>query len=137
MAQQARQRDDGDRIQGEDNGRVQARRLDGNARRHEQQQDIDPAVAQGRLGVLAEADTAVFHPDPWTRVGGFSIFVFTGAGLGGCRALRARVHLPILLRARTTSLFVGGFGVRLAGGGGGGCCTAIRRVSFRPRTNPV
>jgi hypothetical protein len=59
MAEQASQRHDGDGVHGKDDGRAHMGCLDGDADRDEHQQDIEPAVQQGGLGMFAEPDDAI------------------------------------------------------------------------------
>lgn len=103
MAQQPCEGDNGDGIHREYNRRVQIRRLDGDSHGHKDKQGIDPAVAEGGLGVSHETDGAILHPDEKSRTFFAGIFIVFTMGIGGLGELPLRrpIHLGIIVRSRS------------------------------------
>lgn len=135
MAQQPSERHNRHCIHGKDDGWTQLSRLDGDTHRHEDQQNIDPAMEEGGLGVVTETDAAISDPGQGTWFGGLLLigFMVLGARLVG-RAPLWPCHLGILSRRNNR---IAMFGDRGIGGRSFRSRTAGKRVSFRPRVNPV
>lgn len=126
MAEQTGQGDDSYRIHGKDQAWIESSGLDRNTDRDEDEQHIDPAVAQGAFGVSGEANNSILHPDEqWALSGLIGIFFRLRAG----RVTYTFFHLSILSRSVLRGL---GVGLVLTLG-----IIRGRRVSFRPRVNPV
>ena len=95
MTQQPSQGDDSYSVHAEDDGRVQPYSFDGDTHRHKDEQDIDPAMAQGRLGVMNKSDRAILHADQGTWFW-FLRFVFRAGPQVCSRGPSGRIHFGML-----------------------------------------
>lgn len=103
VTEESGQGDNGHGVHREDDGRVQADCPDDDTDRHEDQQDVDPAMAEGILGVVVEPAAAIAHANEQAWFG----VVFLGGTWRRAGALDCIVHLYILGGGRGFSDRVG------------------------------
>jgi hypothetical protein len=97
MAEQTCERDDSHSVHGEDHSWVEAGSFNGNTHWHEDQQDVDPAVADSILGVVVEPTCPIAHAGDKA---GFLRFFFLCGPCCGSRVLDWDSHLIIFQGGR-------------------------------------